>query len=135
MSSTRFATLSGQCQLVFSADGKLYYVSSFDHVHGLPKVWLPVHPTDNVAYPFAFYSIKSGERRNVDTSDPLVARYADAEGWPAPDQAEWQLIASKELARAKEVADDHRERLRKADARVGEVEQLIQKFGPQSENN
>lgn len=75
----------------FSLSGEQYFVMKLDY--HVPTSWLAVSPDEDGRYkvwPFRFYSIKSGERRVVPESDPLVTRYAKAEGWPQRGGDKWR---------------------------------------------
>jgi hypothetical protein len=77
-------------ELLFSMSGEHYYLSAFPRPpvgKRMADAWLPVDPTASderagAILPFAFWGVKSGERRRAGPDDPLVKRYLEYAGWP-----------------------------------------------------
>lgn len=63
-------------EILFSRDGTYFYVT---HTDG--RDWLSVDKKEDGKYdalPFAFYEVKSGERKSLDSHPELVKLYLDA---------------------------------------------------------
>lgn len=64
--------------LVFSANGKHYYLNALGHPKMFADAWIPVEADaegNNKVLPFSFWKVSKGEERPAVAGDPLVEKY------------------------------------------------------------